>query len=54
MAQQLGQIDEVKVNTLGGSTVTVKLKVVGLPKPSGPVQAATAPAPEPVNDLDAE
>jgi len=54
MAQQLGQIDEVQVNQLDGSTVTVKLKVVGLPKPSGPVQAAPAPAPEPVNDLDAE
>jgi len=54
MAQQLGQIDEVKVNTLGGSTVTVKLRVVGLPKPSGPAQAATAPAPEPVDTVDAE
>ena len=52
MAQQLGQIDEVEVNTLGGSTVTVKLKVVGLPKPSGPVQ--TTPAPEPVDTVDAE
>jgi len=52
MAQQLGQIDEVEVNTLDGSTVKVKLKVVGLPKPSGPVQAA--PAPEPVDTVDAE
>ena len=52
MAQQLGQIDEVVVNKLDGSTVTVKLQVVGLPKPSGPVQPD--PAPEPVDTVDAE
>jgi hypothetical protein len=52
MAQQLGQIDEVQVNQIDGSTVTVKLKVVGLPKPSGPVQSA--PAPESVDTVDAE
>ncbi len=52
MDQELGQIDVVEVNLLNGSTVTVKLKVVGLPKPSGPVQSA--PAPEPVDTVDAE
>ena len=52
MAQQLGQIDEVQVNQIDGSTVTVKLKVVGLPRPSGPVQSA--PVPEPVDTVDAE
>ena len=52
MTQQLGQIDVVEVSRLDGSTVAVKLQVVGLPNPSGPVQPD--PAPEPVDTVDAE
>lgn len=40
----VGRVDEVKVETLAGETVTVKLQVVGVAKTSQP---AAGPEPEP-------
>ena len=38
----LGRVDEVKVETLAGKTVTVKLQVVGVKKTSQPAEPEPA------------
>jgi len=45
----VGRVDEVKVETLAGETVTVKLQVVGVKKTSQPA-AAPEPEPEPMSE----
>jgi len=47
----VGRVDEVKVETLAGETVTVKLQVGGVKKTSQP---AAAPEPEPAPVVEPE